>query len=126
MTATIEQCRQNLKEAIGKHETLIATCKETLKRLETQKQPTMQELYNGMDDYFTRALEDTVHEHILGGDGRSQPWSEQRGGRVMTITIKEGIYLDGAQREAIKGYVASTSILSATIVFSDEIKEKQS
>lgn len=92
----IQRLTKNLKES-----------EEDLKDLKTRSPITTKDLYNGIDSYITIKVEDKEYEYILGGDGRSRPWSEKREGSVAEVYIKKGIYLDDRQRKVVREYVSS-------------------
>ena len=76
--------------------------------LRNLKQPETSELFNGIDKYVELKTNlNAKYEFILGGDGRSRPWSEERVGKVITITIKEGVYLSYDQKDVVKSYAAT-------------------
>ena len=50
-------------------------------------------------DYHTKK---GIYKYILGGDGRSAPWDEQRTGIILTITVKDEYYLTRYQLESIE------------------------
>lgn len=60
------------------------------------------ELQSNINKYVTYKLEEGRYEYILGGDGRSQPWSEYRNGLLCNVTINENIYLSDKQEEIIR------------------------
>jgi len=77
-----------------------------IERLSKQSQPTISELYANIDKFIEFViLENSSYEHILGGDGRSRPWSEQRKGKVAEIIIKDLVFLSDEQIEVVKEYV---------------------
>ncbi len=62
------------------------------------KEPTVSQVYADIvgdsHQYCTSILEVKEYEYILGGDGRSAPWSETRSGPVLTIKFLPDVYLN--------------------------------
>ena len=79
--------------------------KKEIEFLKDKRQPKTSELYNGIENFFTVTITNSTYEFILGGDGRSAPWSEKRSGLVATIKVNDGIYLNSDQKEIVKQYV---------------------
>ncbi len=101
----LEQEKQFLKDRIEEFETKAMKYRERYLKIRNCRQPDTSELYNGIESYFTFEERFGTYEHVLGGDGRSRPWSENREGGILTVKINEGIYLDQEQLAIIKGYV---------------------
>lgn len=94
-----------LKDEVNQIETNLNFYKGKLFSLQGLSQPTTYEFHNGMNKYFTVEVKEMDYEHILGGDGRSSPYSETRKGMVALISIKDGIYLSENQYNIVKEYV---------------------
>jgi len=63
-----------------------------------------------MNDYNLVSLEakEGNYEYILGGDGRSQPWSEIRKGNICYLKLKTNYYVSNENRDTIIKYLKST------------------
>ncbi len=105
MEKTLQDAIEESKADIIRFNEAIIREKERLNDLKGLYQPSMTELYGGISQMFTVEVENTTYEHILGGDGRSAPWNETRGGKVAKIKIGEGIWLNREQMDVIEGYV---------------------
>lgn len=92
---------QDLKFCISRLETDLKERKEELKYLEQCKQIKPFELIERINDFISVETKEGSYEHILGGDGRSRPYSEQREGLISIVTFKEKIYLT----DQIKGLI---------------------
>jgi hypothetical protein len=90
---------------INKYSKLIEEYQKQLNILKDCSQPSVIDLYNGIEKYYTCNVEYTSYKYILGGDGRSHPYSEIRRGLVATIKINEGIYFNLKQLNIIKEYI---------------------
>ena len=101
----LEKRKNQLAESIVFHTKQLENCKQELESLKDCRQPVMDELYNNMKSLFTVETNQGKYEHILGGDGRSAPWSEQRTGLIAVITITKDIYLDDRQKDIVKRFV---------------------
>ena len=104
----LEERKEELKRDINKYSKWLEDCKNEYESLKDCVQPKTTELYNGIEKFFSVEKQNGKYEYILGGDGRSQPWSETRSGLIATIKIKKGIYLNTEQKKVIKEYVNET------------------
>ena len=80
-----------------------------LNKLKESVQPNNSELYTNMSKYVRITEKLGSYEYILGGDGRSCPWSETRRGIIVTGSIKKGVYLSEHQNKIVKQYIEETS-----------------
>jgi len=79
-------------------------------KLKSCTQPSTSIMHANITDYCTVSIkENAEYTFILGGDGRSQPWSEVRKGIVVTVKIADNIYLNDLQLQAVKDYVINTN-----------------
>ena len=96
-----------LCDQIAKKKKELESLEVDYDNLNSKKQPTTKELYAGIEGYVTVLTKGRCkYEYILGGDGRSQPYSETREGNVSYITVNPQIYLDNVQRSIIIEYVS--------------------
>jgi len=58
-------------------------------------------LINDLNKYLDIKKVAETYEHILGGDGRSAPWSEMRQRFVVHVTTKVDIYVTQEQQELL-------------------------
>jgi hypothetical protein len=101
----LEEKKQELQKDINNYSYWLKENKAHLHQLKNCRQPETSELYNNMDSLISVTKEKGNYEFILGGDGRSQPWSETREGIIATITLAKGIYLSGEQKRIVRTYV---------------------
>lgn len=101
----LEQRKLELQRDINKYSEWLEDCKNEMETIKDSRQPKKIELYNGIEQFFSVEKTNGNYEYILGGDGRSQPWSETRKGMIVTIKIRDGIYLDNEQKDIVKKYV---------------------
>ena len=104
----IEEHKEKLKTDIYKYSKRLKDCKNEYESIKDCVQPKTTELYNGIEKFFSVDKQKGNYEYILGGDGRSQPFSETRSGLIATIKIEKGIYLNTEQKKVIKEYVKET------------------
>lgn len=79
--------------------------REYLSSLRKCHQPTNEELYKNISSFFIIENKKGQYEKILGGDGRSSPWSKDVYGEISVVKINGNIYLDYEQKQIIKEYV---------------------
>jgi hypothetical protein len=101
----LDEIKQRSKQFIEKLEDQANKLEKILILADKFKQPTVSELYNGIEDYFSVRTINGNYEHILGGDGRSLPWSETRTGKITIVKINEDIYLSSDQINTVREYV---------------------
>tara|TARA_B110000211_G_scaffold73647_1_gene85688 strand:- start:1244 stop:1594 length:351 start_codon:yes stop_codon:yes gene_type:complete len=94
-----------LEESIVFKKRQLKNSQDQLDNLKNCKQPKTEDLYKGIENYFTVKNEAGKYEFILGGDGRSSAWSEQRSGKISTITLNKGVYLNVLQEKIVVEYV---------------------
>lgn len=104
----LEERKNELQRDINKYSKWLENCKKEYENIKSSRQPKTTELYNGIEQFFSVEKQNGSYEYILGGDGRSQPWSETRKGIIATIKIKDGIYLNSEQKKLVKDYVKET------------------
>lgn len=56
-------------------------------------------------NFFKTESKEGKYEYILGGDGRSSPWSETRIGLVLNITLDNRFYISNSTREKFEEYL---------------------
>jgi hypothetical protein len=83
----------------------IIKTESRLIKLKKSNQPKTEELYNGIEAFFTIKNVKKKYENILGGDGRSSAWSENKEGKVLEVTILEGVYLSEPQIKVLREYI---------------------
>lgn len=101
----LEDKKSQLRNDIRRYSRYLDQFKKKLDFIENCIQPKTIELYKGIDNFFKVKISEGQYEYILGGDGRSQPWSEYRTGRIAEIKLNKGIYLNDKQLEVVKEYV---------------------
>jgi predicted RNase H-like nuclease (RuvC/YqgF family) len=101
MRTELEQEIHTLKFNINRDEERIAKWKEELKMLESCKEVDLSfllnEIKNPKSEFLKATKKQKEYMHILGGDGRSQPWDEKRKGLALEIETKnifipKGVY----------------------------------
>jgi len=110
--------KEKIKELTQSRERLLQRVKEIEKEIvkyESLTEVAIPDLMKELSDirelssYTTKGLDikiyDGKYEHILGGDGRGTPWSEDRDGRV--CDIETSYYLDDLKKRSISGYLKS-------------------
>lgn len=106
MIKTIKEKRVNLQNDIHSLKCQLTIKEGDLELLTGKTQPETSALYNGIEEFFTVEINHNMeYEHILGGDGRSAPWSEQRTGKVAKIRINNDIWLNADQTKIILKYI---------------------
>ena len=65
-------------------------------------QPTVCGLFSNIDKYATAKVARKKYRHILGGDGRSRAWDEERTGNVLSISLSGSTYLSAVQRKLVE------------------------
>jgi hypothetical protein len=104
---TLEERIKEYERDVKRSKSNLEEAEKALKDLKTRRSISTKELYNGINSYITIKIDDREYEDILGGDGRSRPWSETKKGKVADVYIKKGIYLDDIQRKIVIEYVSS-------------------
>ena len=100
----LEQKKVEIERNIKRLSENLKLYRDEYESLKNSVQPKTTDLYNGIENFFTIDINKGSYEYVLGGDGRSQPWSESRNGLVATIKINKGIYLNEEQIKVIKEY----------------------
>jgi hypothetical protein len=101
----LEKRKEQLNTEIEKYKNWLRIYESELNEIKSLTQPQDWELYDGIEKFFTYVKESKSFEFVLGGDGRSKPWSEQRTGNVFIITLNEGVWLSDVQKQMLKDYV---------------------
>lgn len=96
---------EELEEAIEFFNKRILETETEYNYLKGTVQPTFKQLYNGIENYFSVSIHQGVYTDILGGDGRSSPWSDNKNGIIAKIKINNGVYLSDEQIKIVKDYV---------------------
>lgn len=112
----LKKRREYLKETIESKYSSIIEMEKELESLNKSVQLSNFDLYKSINEIVSYTKSEKKYEHILGGDGRSQPWSEQREGLVIEVTIKEGVFLNSTQEEIVKSYINDIEV-SNKIIF---------
>lgn len=106
----LEQKIRNTSESLDYHKKQVETLKEQLLKYSKMTDVTTPDLYKKLGELtklesnvvFTINLLNTTYENILGGDGRSQPWSETKNGVVCQIECIH--YLSSEQKIIVANY----------------------
>jgi hypothetical protein len=109
----------NLKEEIAHYEKEIKSIETTLSHVKKRHSELLilTEIDSAsiirdieMNDFNLVSLEvkEGNYEYILGGDGRSQPWSEIRKGNIGYLKFKANYYVSNDNRDVIIKYLKST------------------
>ena len=101
----LEEKKADLNKRLKNVESSAATYKEELKLLETKTQPTNAQLHDGLSSYVDILIGEGEYTHVLGGDGRSRAWSEQRTGIVASLVVFPMYYLSSDQLKMVKRWV---------------------
>lgn len=104
----LEDRKEELKRDVNKYSKWLKDCENEYESLKDCIQPKTVEFYNGIEKFFSVEKQNGRYEYILGGDGRSQPWSEMRTGLIATIKINKGVYLNTEQKKVVIEYVNET------------------
>lgn len=105
----LESRINHVEDSIKHFSKLLSDYNIEIEKLKKSIQPTNEDLYKNIRDYVTiRVISNQKYEHILGGDGRSQPWSEERIGTFANVKIKENVYLEDKQINIVKDYINNT------------------
>lgn len=105
MGQELEKRKDELNIEVKKYRAWLHNYESELNKIEDLTQPKDFELYDGIEKFFTYEVINKDYEFVLGGDGRSKPWSEQRTGDVFVITLNEGVWLSNVQTQMLKDYV---------------------
>ena len=105
---------KDINDEIRSNEVLLKRVKEDVieieKRIEELKsleQIDTKDLYADITSIVSVKLDIRMHEKILGGDGRSQPWSKKEKGVIANISTSN-YYLTEKQRDIVLNYVKAT------------------
>ncbi len=101
----IEEEKNRLKDNISRYKHNLRNSEAEWTRLCNKTQPSTKNLYNNMDSFFSSEMTRGQYTHILGGDGRSQPWDEKRVGSIVTININTDTYLSKDQKTIVIKYI---------------------
>ncbi len=101
----LEKRKEELNKEINRYKNLIENSECVLNSINHLTQPKDWELYDGIENFFTHTVKNESYLFVLGGDGRSKPWDEQRTGNVLTISLNEGVWLSQVQTQMLKDYV---------------------
>lgn len=102
----LKERMDDLKTSLDRASQNVRIFTEEYNRLTDSSQPTTQELYKNIHLYITvTVFTNKTYTHILGGDGRSAPWDEERKGKVVAVKVNDGIYLSSEQVKVVKAYV---------------------
>lgn len=97
--------RTQLEQTIKRLTNSLEDAKKEYELIKDCVQIKTTDLYNGIEKYITTTKREGIYQYILGGDGRSSPWSENRIGVIATIKINKGFYLNDEQKNVVKEYV---------------------
>tara|TARA_B100001146_G_C16049552_1_gene377215 strand:- start:259 stop:606 length:348 start_codon:yes stop_codon:yes gene_type:complete len=102
----------NLKETIQyykkqreEYATKLSEITDEIAVLCNKTQPDIDDLFATPASFFTVYEHIGDYEFILGGDGRSAPWSEMREGKICEVTINEDVFLSERQLKILKSYI---------------------
>jgi len=96
------------KEIIRLNFDLLAMNKrhdELLKMTEVSGNDVIKDIVLGEEKLVSLETVNGNYEYILGGDGRSQPWSQIRSGYICNVTLMPNIYLSNNHRDFIIRYL---------------------
>ena len=102
---------EELEENIRVYTKRLEDDRDELERVKDAKELTLSALIKDWElqrEYMTVTKAKGSYEHILGGDGRSMPWSEKRSGTVMTVRIKKTVYVSKEDLHKFRKYIEST------------------
>lgn len=91
--------------------------KKVLDRITYSKCPTNDEFYKNIETYVDITVSEKNYTYILGGDGRSSSWDEERRGIVAEAVVKEGIYLTPNQIGILKNFIENTKKVDHIEIF---------
>ena len=99
---------EQLNRYIKQNETALNMYKKELEAINNTKQVSTYDIYNNMDNLISLKSSKGSYEYILGGDGRSKPWSENREGIILNVELNKDYYFLDKHIEAVEEYVKST------------------
>lgn len=102
---------KDLEENIRVYTKRLEDDRDELERIKDAKELTVSALIKDWElqrEYMTVTKGQGRYEHILGGDGRSMPWSEPRNGTILSIRIKKTVYVSDEDLHKFRQYVKST------------------
>lgn len=103
---------KDLEENIRVYEKRLEDDRDELKRVKDAKEMTVATLIKDWElkrEYMTVSKTQGKYEHILGGDGRSRPWSEPRNGTILSIRIKKTVYVSKEDLQKFREYIKATN-----------------
>jgi hypothetical protein len=101
----LEEKIKDVEARLKNVESSVVTFKEELVALKGKTQPTNKQLLTDVSCYVGLNVGKDKYTHILGGDGRSMPWSEERTGDVASLRVYPMHYLSKDQIEMVKRWV---------------------
>ncbi len=104
-TTTIAHRKAEYEKQLKSAKEHIIGIEALLERLNNCTQPTMRELYNGVDKYITYDIVKSKGVKILDAGEHSKASIPSIESRVANVTIKDGIYLGPTQIDAVKTYL---------------------
>lgn len=97
----VEQLKVHLENAIDN----VKSIQSEIDKIKDLTEISLWDLHNSIESLYRIEINNTQYENILGGDGRSQPYSETKGGIVIDIIIEEGFYLPSRFEQNLIDYV---------------------
>lgn len=97
----IDQCKNSIKGYIEEI-TIISKCKEIF------ISDLIVDFEKEHSDYMTKNEVSGNYEFILGGDGRSRPWSEQRFGKILELKLSD-VYVSDEDLRKFHEYLKTTT-----------------
>lgn len=109
---TYEEDIENLESVIEFLEKDLNKYNHELEVIKSQTKYLDHELYTNLNKLISIEVKYEKYEHVLGGDGRSTPWSETREGNVLYVYVSSNIYLTPKQIDIVKDYGKSLTKMS--------------
>jgi hypothetical protein len=102
---SLDERKLEIQEDINDLKSKLLKLEQELKQLQDIVEVTTKDLYSNIEQYFTVEVFYKSYERILGGDGRSSPWSETVKGNVAIVKLNNKYYITEQQKEIIKEYI---------------------
>lgn len=102
---SLEERKLEIQESINILKSKLLKLEQELQQLQDMVEVTTKDLYSNIEQYFTAESFYKSYERILGGDGRSSPWSETVKGNVVIVKLNSKYYITEQQKQIIKEYI---------------------
>ena len=104
---TLDEAIKYTERSMNQHMKGYTSASKTLSRLNHCREISdwkLMNLYTGDIPGLTKNVTRGKYKYILGGDGRSAAWDEDRVGEIMTLNI-DRVYLSSNQEKMLKDLI---------------------